>query len=312
MHHRKVRRAGLGLALTTTLATLGACGDAAPTGPGRDAAAAPSLALVAPAPTIGTVVVCKEGSSGQFTATRSAAVGTLNPAGGVFNLADGSCQTVWTATTVVGQSNPKITIAVTEAAPAGFHVADIQVTSTQCDVCMPHNPAPAAQVNVAAGTVTVTGYEDYGYVIVFRNAPDGPNCTHTIGYWKNHAGGPRKTDVVTALLPVSLGTPAGPQTVTVTTASQARLILGMAYLGGHPSNGITKLYAQLLGAKLSIESGASGAAIAGTISAADGFLALNNQGAWASMSASQRALVLQWMSMLDAYNNGEIGPGHCD
>ena len=50
------------------------------------------------------------------------------------------------------------------------------------------------------------------------------------------------------------------------------------------SNGINKLYAQLLGAKLSGADGADGSVIAGVIAAADAFLANNNSLSWSGLT----------------------------
>jgi hypothetical protein len=140
-----------------------------------------------------------------------------------------------------------------------------------------------------------------------------PGCTFTIGYWKNHAGEPKKhgfdPDVVTPLLPIRLGTLGGPKTVTVTTAHQAVLLLQFS---GQASNGINKLYAQLLGAKLNIASGANPSSIASTINAADIFLATHNSADWSGLTKGEQQTVLGWMSTLDNYNNGVIGPGHCE
>jgi hypothetical protein len=141
------------------------------------------------------------------------------------------------------------------------------------------------------------------------NVPCQGGCTLTIGYWKTHAGGVGKNaDMVTPLLPILLGTPGGVKSVQVTTANQAITLLSMS---GDASNGINKLYAQLLGAKLNIASGASGSAVSSTIAAADAFLATHNAADWNSLTKAQKAQVLAWMTLLDNYNNGLIGPGHC-
>lgn len=140
--------------------------------------------------------------------------------------------------------------------------------------------------------------------------PPTPNaCTRTIGYWKNHAGFGPQRDVVTPLLPVWLGVAAGAKSVFVTTAGQAVELLNKA---GDASNGINKLYAQLLGARLNIKSGSDGSAILQTITQADVFLSTHAAADWAGLSQAQRQTILAWMSTLDDYNNGRIGPGHCD
>ncbi|MEW6050724.1 MAG: SdrD B-like domain-containing protein [Candidatus Zixiibacteriota bacterium] len=136
-------------------------------------------------------------------------------------------------------------------------------------------------------------------------------CDHTIGYWKTHAGFGPQADVVTPLLPIWLGTAGGASSIHVTNAATAVAILDQ-HTYGEPSNGITKLYAQLLGAKLSIASGADGSAVASTIAAADAFLASFDWNAWGSLSHSLKNSVNTWQTALDNYNNGLIGPGHCD
>ncbi len=142
-------------------------------------------------------------------------------------------------------------------------------------------------------------------------SPHLGGCTLTIGYWKNHGGFGPQPDYVTQYLPIWLGTPGGIESMEVSSGVIAHNILVMKTYGA-PSNGITKLYAQLLGAKLNIAAGASNGAVASIISAADTFLATHNYLDWASLSKTNQKLVLNWQSKLDNYNNGLIGPGHCD
>jgi hypothetical protein len=149
---------------------------------------------------------------------------------------------------------------------------------------------------------------------VHVNVPCVGGCTLTIGYWKNHAGFGPQADVVTPLLPQWLGTSGGAKSLDVTTAGFAVQLL--SFYGSNnvfsASNGINKLYAQLLAAKLNIANGADGSAISSTIAAADAFLASNNSTSWASLTKAQQQAVNSWMSALDNYNNGLTGPGHCD
>jgi hypothetical protein len=158
---------------------------------------------------------------------------------------------------------------------------------------------PGGETHEASATVTINTGECNG----------GAGCTRTIGYWKNHAGGDKKTDVVTPLLPVWLGTANGAKSVNVTTASQAIEILSKS---DDASNGINKLMAQLLAAKLNILSGADPAVVAGIITRADQFLALRPASEWSQVGADDRQSVLSWAEFLDRYNNGVVGPGHCD
>jgi len=135
-------------------------------------------------------------------------------------------------------------------------------------------------------------------------------CTLTIGFWKTHAGFGPQPDLVTQYLPIWLGTAGGSQSINVTNAQIAVNVLGMSVYGT-PSNGITKLYAQLLGTKLNIANGADGSSINATINSADAFLATHFWTSWDSLSKSNKKLVLTWTELLDDYNNGDIGPGHC-
>jgi cell division septation protein DedD len=143
----------------------------------------------------------------------------------------------------------------------------------------------SAVVNVATGGCPLSG------------------CTRGHGYWKNHP------ERITPLLPVSLGA-GGTNGMTVTDASAAVKILEMK-THGTPSNGITKLYAQLLTAKLNAAAGADTSRIAATIQSADAFLATHGYESWARLGASVRNEILGWMETLDAYNNGKMGPGVC-
>jgi hypothetical protein len=133
--------------------------------------------------------------------------------------------------------------------------------------------------------------------------PTGGACTHTIGYWKTHP------TVTATFLPLWLGTAGGGDSIQVLSANQAVAILKM---NGQASNGINKLYAQLLGTKLSLASGASDASVAAAITAADTFLATHASNEWSSLTTAEKNQVLAWATLFDNFNNGIIGPAHCD
>lgn len=138
--------------------------------------------------------------------------------------------------------------------------------------------------------------------------PEG--CTRSKGYWKNHAGFGPQDDMVTALLPLHLGSADSAAAMEVTDAQTAVGILQMKTYG-EPSNGITKLYAQLLAAKLNIAAGADGADVDEIISDADLFLGNHDWQSWEQLSKDDQKQVLNWMGMLGEYNEGLIGPGAC-
>ncbi len=164
------------------------------------------------------------------------------------------------------------------------------------------NGSQNACANVLLGAVSV---DCVGACTITIAPPPPPphNCTYTIGYYKNHPS------AITPL-PVYLGTPNGAKTLVVNSQQDGVTVLCQKLCGG-PANGITKLYAQLLAAKLNIANGADDRAIASVITAADIFLAAHDCTDWSSLSSPYPALVLVWQCALDSYNNGNIGPGHC-
>ena len=159
-------------------------------------------------------------------------------------------------------------------------------------------------------TTLLAGENDLTWDAGIKKISISTGCTYTIGYWKNHTGVGPQADVVTPLLPQYLGTQGGAKTISITTAKMAGDILSQAVYGTS-SNGITKLYAQLLAAKLNLKTGADSSAVDSIIAAADKFLATRNYNDWSSLSSSNLALVDSWHDSLDDYNNGLTGPGHC-
>lgn len=136
-------------------------------------------------------------------------------------------------------------------------------------------------------------------------------CTHGLGYWKNGTGFGKQEDRVTAWLPIWLGSPGGVNTILVADAEDARDVLQM-FTYGHPSNGITKLYARLLAAKLNVAAGASGDDILQITAEADAFLAGTGWPDWEDLNPKVRQQISQWRAALASYSDGEIGPGSCN
>lgn len=135
------------------------------------------------------------------------------------------------------------------------------------------------------------------------------SCTHTVGYWKTHAGfNGNNGDKVTPLLPIVLGTAGGANSVSVVTAGQAVDILSF---GGHPSNGIRRLMAQLLAAKLNAASGANASSIAGVAAAADAFLAGHTPASWDDLSRDERQAVQKWSAALERFNSSDRDKDGC-
>jgi hypothetical protein len=136
-------------------------------------------------------------------------------------------------------------------------------------------------------------------------------CTYGKGYWKNHTGLGPQPDEISFLLPIWLGDDGGDNSIAVEDVERAAQLL-QQHWAGHPSNGITKLYAHLLTAKLNIVNFANPEDISDIITEADSFLAEHHWTDWFTLDKDGRQTVLVWKGMLEQYNEGEIGPGHCD
>ena len=149
-------------------------------------------------------------------------------------------------------------------------------------------------------------------LIRFEEPEDEPpmeGCTRTIGFWKNHAGFGPQDDVLSQYLPITLGNGGG-ESIVVEDAATAVMILTMGK--DNAENGIHKLMAQLLAAKLNIEAGASFGDISDYLDAADDFLTDYSSDDWYELDEDMQQYVLDLKDMFDDYNNGYVGPGHCD
>lgn len=116
-------------------------------------------------------------------------------------------------------------------------------------------------------------------------------CTRTRGYWSTHPE-------VWPLDSVELGGAAYTQ-------EECLDFLGSA-TGGDKS---LQMAAQLIAAKLNVAAGAADGEIAETIEAADAWLAVHGVGEGARSWGEDGEEI---KDALDAWNNGETGPGHCD
>ena len=125
---------------------------------------------------------------------------------------------------------------------------------------------------------------------------------HGVGYWKNYTGlKGNQDDCVTETLPLLLGNKSGPKSVMVDSTEQAVFILNNS---DDASNGINKLYRQLLATKLNIASGTDNFAIVAIVYQADQFLGQHDASDWDSQDKTMRKMVRYWTDMLEDYNNG--------
>lgn len=117
------------------------------------------------------------------------------------------------------------------------------------------------------------------------------NCTLTLGYWKNH--------------------PASWLTDTLTLGNQSYTKTQLLdILDASPEGDITYILAhQLIAAKLNQANGADTNIISDTLTNADSWLTVNPLGS--NPQGPERDLGVNYSSILNDYNEGSIGPGHC-
>lgn len=151
------------------------------------------------------------------------------------------------------------------------------------------------------GVVSLGNTPGVGYIVVDMDGSMGidnlgfcrevrSQCTYTLGYWKNHE----------SAWPVT--------SLTLGTVSYTKAQLLMVLKTPVRGNGLISLAHQLIAAKLNIANGSSGAVINSTIASADALIGGLNLFT-GSLPTSQTSTLT---SRLDSYNNGKIGPGHCD
>ncbi|KAA3437594.1 hypothetical protein [Rufibacter hautae] len=143
--------------------------------------------------------------------------------------------------------------------------------------------------------------------IVFNCPPIPPKeygCTYTQGYWKNHATG-KKRDATWGNL-----------------ANSTFYGSGMTYLqlfntppkGG---NAYINLAHQYMAAKLNLMQASSTPEVDAAFAAATAYFSAMSGGSYRNTISNpyttvDRNTLLRWKDILGAYNEGKIGPGHCD
>jgi hypothetical protein len=134
--------------------------------------------------------------------------------------------------------------------------------------------------------------------------PNGDGCSLTPGYWMTHSEyGPAPYDATWAELPDGADTPF--------------FLSGKSYLqvlhtppaGGHA---YYILAFQYIAAELNRFAGADLAAVQAAFDGATAIFETYTPDQVKNFSKAQRAQLIEWADLLDDYNNGLIGPGHCD
>lgn len=154
---------------------------------------------------------------------------------------------------------------------------------------------------------------DTDTVTIHVTVPCEGGCTLTQGYWKTHSDkGPAPADSTWNLLP------AGEDTAAFLPYVDAKGDPGTWYSifwTAPAGNVYYQLAHQYMAAQLNILNGASApASVTSALTGANGFFAAYTPaeaGALAKDSAARKQ-ALAWASTLASYNEGAIGPGHCD
>jgi len=159
-------------------------------------------------------------------------------------------------------------------------------------------------VNTASFVTNDTGAKGSDSWTVVVDVPCGGGCTLTQGYWKTHSEyGPAPYDDTWALLPNGADTPF------LGTGYSYYEMLWMVPKGG---NAYIILAHQYIAAEMNQLNGASVPPEVASAMDAAGELLVNYQGDLKiPKKGDDRALAIELYSLLDDYNNGLVGPGHC-
>ena len=325
MTRQRSRNYGPALLAMATLGFAAGCSDS-PTSNSNEPISNPQM-LTAPAAQ-GELWACKfsvdpvtklpngDVTSGRITASIVSGDGTLNTAvSGGNNTLIGyntpaptpQCVKIWSGGT-------SATVAVTEDPEPGsgvyFYRLAKRAPGAQFDDVYFES---AVQNPAVEGPFTVNVAVDNGaaYEVWFKNVtvttpppPDGEGCTYTQGYWKTHSDqGPAPYDAGWKNL--------GPDEE-ATAFFNSGMTWYQVWQTAPAGNKFYNLAHQYMAAKLNLLNGASStaevdAAIAGA-EALFSSLAANST----TLTNAQKTQATAWATTLDNYNNGLIGPGHCE
>jgi len=154
--------------------------------------------------------------------------------------------------------------------------------------------------NIASFITNDTGTKGSAKFVVNYDVPCAGACTLTPGYWKTHSKyGPAPYDSAWALL--------GEDNLFFLSGQTNYQVFWTSPSGGNAYYILAHAY---LAAKLNILNGASTtSSVDAALSFAESFF--NTYTPAATLSRSVRSAAIEQAEVLDNYNNGLIGPGHC-
>jgi hypothetical protein len=194
-------------------------------------------------------------------------------------------------------------LATNLAHPATFHYSR-DITAHHCEPFDVHNTA----------TVSNSAVLDSDTASIHVTVACETGCTLTQGYWKTHSdkGPASKADSTWNLLP------AGEDTAAFLPYVDAKGDPGSWYSifwTAPAGNVYYQLAHQYMAAQLNILNGASApASVTSALAGASGFFAAYTPAEAGALgkTSTARTQALAWASTLASYNEGAIGPGHCD
>ncbi|GEO05122.1 hypothetical protein AAE02nite_27860 [Adhaeribacter aerolatus] len=182
---------------------------------------------------------------------------------------------------------------------ANIPVANLGNASSQ--VVNLGNTPGVARMEVHLGTTSVTGSGAIDNITFDREIPE-TGCTKTQGYWKTHSkyDGAKKYDDTWKKV--------GEDTPFFTSGETYYSIFGVQPRG----NSYYSLAHQYIATKLNLATGATAPTSVMTAYNSATTFFTNNTPAAVAASKTLQATATQLAGILDAYNNGVTGPGHCD
>ena len=219
-------------------------------------------------------------------------------------LGDGECEIVHNYVQAGSNNGLQVQrVTVTEQTPSGYTPSHIV---TPADLLGPGTPGPETAGNSASGDMTSN--PDNGFLVLFINTEISRGCTLTQGYWKTH----------NATFPG--GAPVDPTWALVGALAEGETF----FLSGQTwfevfwtapaGNAYYNLAHQYMAAALNVLAGADPTAVSSELASAAALFAIWTPAEIGALRGnnSLRKEFLSLASALDDYNQGIIGPGHCD
>ena len=271
------------LAVLSVAGLLAACSESGAPGYVPTSASIVGTPIPAVEADTGKLKVCKFGTAATFTITIDGVASSVT-------LQDGECQVVGQHT--AGQGNHQFTIAENSDPAIVFDSLEVFFKTVA------NKTTTFYQTSGFTSSFSDNFNGDVGRVVEFFNHPAPPppppdqGCTVTLGWYKNHSN----------------------QWPSGFDPNATFQLSGKTWLGvlkTQPNgNGYYILAHQYITAVLNGGAGASAPAnVQAAINGAAAYFAAN--GPTPAPSGALRTQLVNWSNLLDDYNNGLVGPGHC-